>query len=174
MSMGRALAFCAALMLVAGCASRLAPSDCRVSDWSDRGYRDALKGLAARGETFSEGCAALGQTVDTASYAQGYEEGLDEFCSSDFAYEYGERGGSYRNTCPGALHSAFISGYEQGRLVGALERQLATLERQIDDLLYRLDDPSTGREHYYYVREQLRALQAEQQRVEQQLARLRR
>ena len=160
---------CGFISLVCGCAS-IPASTCRTSDWHNLGYRDALKGLESRAKDLYESCPSFHMT----EYNNGREEGLDEFCTSEQAYEFGVRGGTYRGTCSGALGAIFEQAYASGRVVGALEKQLDEIDRQLQDLEYQLDNPSLTRDQYYYLRARFNELNAQRRSYEQQLARVRR
>lgn len=155
--------------LVSGCAT-ISESTCRTSDWQNLGYRDALKGLESRAKDLQEACPAFRAT----DYANGREEGLDEFCTSEQGYEFGARGGNYRGTCSGALGVIFERAYVNGRVVAELEQQLEAIEREMQDIEYKLDNPSLTRDQYYYLRSRLNELEQQRRGYEQQLARVRR
>lgn len=172
MSYRLALAVCLVCLLPA-CAT-ISESTCRTKNWQDLGYRDAMKGLESRSQALAGACGDYGLTFDASEYRIGWEEGLDEFCSSDQGYEFGLHGGNYRGTCPGTLGAIFLQSYQSGRMVGELERRIDALEREIFDVEHQLDNPGLSREDYYYWRSRLSELMGERRGYEQQLARVRR
>jgi len=71
------LLFAVILLTLAGCAGMDA-NECRGADWYQLGYRDGLFGLQRRDESYSYLCSQHSVTVDRASYAKGWQEGLWE------------------------------------------------------------------------------------------------
>lgn len=159
-----------ALLSLAGCAD-IPDSRCQ-GDWQDLGYRDALKGYPSRHQELAKACGDRGFPVRPDDYQAGWSAGIEDFCSSDNGYDFGERGGTYQGTCPGLLDRAFRAGYERGRLVGQLQRRLDELDRRISDVENELYKPDLSREQYYFWRNQLEQLSAARRDAEKQLSQL--
>ncbi|MGF1754505.1 DUF2799 domain-containing protein [Vibrio makurazakiensis] len=66
-------------------------------DWLEIGYRDGVKGNSQR--TYKE-MTSLG-TVDQASYDTGYQQGVEEYCDPNHAYQIGLSGQYYEGVCAG-------------------------------------------------------------------------
>ncbi|MBI2380839.1 MAG: DUF2799 domain-containing protein [Gammaproteobacteria bacterium] len=164
--------FLLAALLLSGCAGRISDTTCQTKDWRALGFRDASRGLLSRLKDIQAACPAY--PVDGNEYRLGFDEGLDEFCSLDRAFEFGMRGGDYQGQCPGAMHRLFLRGYEAGQLVGHLQRQVQDLDERIRDVEMQLDRPGLNQQQYYYLKGTLRELYRERQDLERQLARLRR
>jgi hypothetical protein len=63
--------------LLCGCAS-WSELDCRMTDWYDAGFRDAIFGLQRQENVYEQRCAAQGVKVDMARYVKGWTEGKYE------------------------------------------------------------------------------------------------
>lgn len=168
----RVLLAVAVPVALASCAGRVSETTCHTQDWRGLGYRDALKGQLSRVQDIQQACT--GFAVDAGEYRLGFDEGLDEFCSADRAFEHGRRSGDYEGQCPGALHGLFLRAYQAGLAVRRLERELAAIEARIRDLELSLDSGGLNRDQYYSYRDELRELYQQHRSVETQLARLRR
>ena len=77
---GRLLAAVAAFAL-AGCAS-MSPEECRVADWAEQGYKDGRSGLTpTRITEHRKACAEVGVVPDAQRYRQGWDRGVQEYCT---------------------------------------------------------------------------------------------
>lgn len=144
--------------LAAGCAT-LSQEECRRGDWYGIGQRDAYQGYSAnRLDEHSKACAEYQVTVDAAAYAQGYQAGIQDFCTPARGFQYGRQGGYYQNNCPPALEPGFLNQYRLGRELYSVESQLSRLESEIsrtEDRLRHTDDKDKRRRlraelHYLY------------------------
>lgn len=63
--------------LLCGCAS-LSELDCRMTDWYEAGFRDAIFGLQRQEGFYEHECAPHGVKVDVTRYVQGWNEGRYE------------------------------------------------------------------------------------------------
>ncbi len=66
-------------------------------NWQQIGYQDGIAGHSQRTQSNLQ---ALGN-VNQADYAQGYLEGVNEYCNPQFAYQIGLSGQYYEGVCEG-------------------------------------------------------------------------
>lgn len=128
------LVLAAGAFALGGCAT-LNESECRSVDWYQLGTRDGAEGYGrARLESHREACSEFGLAADDAAWSQGYEDGLQSYCTADNGYRVGRRGGSYAQVCPLETEREFLSAYELGRDTYEVDQELADVKRRIDSL----------------------------------------
>lgn len=115
--------------------------ECLYADWQENGYNDGSAGagrdtLQAR----REACEKHGIIPDEEAYLQGYEDGLEEFCTSENGYDKGRRGYNYKGVCPSWLEGSFLIGYNEGRAIYELESRLAEYQNAIAQRAQQLDN----------------------------------
>lgn len=134
----RRLPVLAAALALAGCAT-LNESECRTVDWFQLGARDGSDGAArTRIEEHRQACAEFGLAADDAAWLQGYQAGLQDYCTAGNGYRLGRRGGYYGRVCPATEERAFLDAYELGRETYEVEREIAELDRRAESLQQRL------------------------------------
>ncbi|MFA0570417.1 DUF2799 domain-containing protein [Vibrio gallaecicus] len=89
-----------AMAALSGCTANLQDL-ANEGDWIEIGYRDGVKGNPQR--LYSE-LSALG-SVDQASYETGYQQGVEEFCDPNHAFQIGLSGQYYEGVCAGFEHA---------------------------------------------------------------------
>ena len=128
----------AAALALAACAT-LNESECRTADWFQLGARDGVDGAArTRIEDHRKACAEFGLPADDAAWFQGYEAGLQDYCTEANGYRVGRRGGYYGRVCPATEERAFLDAYALGRETYDVEREIAELDRRAESLQQRL------------------------------------
>jgi hypothetical protein len=127
-------------LIAAGCAT-LDKAECLEADWAIIGLED---GAAGRPVSYigrhREACAEHGVTPDLASYQRGHDEGLVQFCNADNGFRLGRAGRSYNNVCPSSLNGEFLAGYETGRQLHALSRDIDHLWGDAETMRAELDE----------------------------------
>jgi len=127
-------------LLAAGCAT-LDKSECLEADWTIIGLED---GAAGRPVSYigrhREACAEHGVTPDLASYQRGHDEGLVQFCNADNGFRLGRAGRGYDNVCPSYLNGEFLAGYQTGRELHALSRDIDHLWKDAETMRAELDE----------------------------------
>jgi hypothetical protein len=66
-------------LLLAGCASPLTESQCRGSNWYDRGYQDAMMGLRPGIDLYAYQCGTYQVQVPEQQYMDGWKIGYSEW-----------------------------------------------------------------------------------------------
>lgn len=123
-------AFSAVLLAAAcGCAS-LDKDECLNASWYAIGVEDGSKGRPVeRLGDHRRACAKYGVAPDAERYLAGRGEGLKSFCTYDRGFSEGRAGHVYNAACP--QPQAFLAGYQRGRELYDLHRQLDELQKQI-------------------------------------------
>lgn len=86
----------ATLVLLAACANT-AEDYAKAGDWQAVGYSDGVRGKPHR----TAGDFKDFNNVNIDDYAQGYMEGVDEYCNPNHAYQIGLTGSYYEGVCEG-------------------------------------------------------------------------
>lgn len=116
---------------VSACAT-LNKSECLNADWQIIGLEDGSKGRALTyiGQ-HRKACAEHSVVPNLDLYQAGYEVGLAQFCTAEVGFAQGKRGYQYDGVCPAALRSDFLYGYERGRELYLLTREISHIHREI-------------------------------------------
>lgn len=99
------------------------------------GRADALGGLPPS--------AVCRVQIAEQAYRAGYDDALQRFCTAKGGFDYGRKGGTYRNTCPPDWADAFETGYRLGHEIDELNRRLVQIDRQRADERKILSDPKS-------------------------------
>lgn len=127
-----------ALAFLSGCAV-MSQQDCLHADWYELGYRDGSTGQSRdRLQQRQQACVEHGITSDKSAYYDGYEAGLDQFCTAASGYQRGREGYRYNNICPPLLEGDFLTGYQRGHEVYQTRQQMDEQDRQLRHQTLRL------------------------------------
>ena len=127
-------------LLLSGCAS-LDRDECKSADWYAIGLEDGARGRAVeRLGDHRKACAEHGIAPQTERYLAGREQGLKSFCTYERGFEHGRSGQRYAGGCPAAMAASFQSGYQLGRELHDLHRQLAVVQGEINRSKARLQE----------------------------------
>lgn len=103
-----------------------------MADWQAIGYEDGSQGrppgYLAR---HRKACAEHGVTPALEPYRTGREQGLRNYCQSGNGYSEGLNGAEYQHVCPPDMEPAFMSGYQAGRQIYLIEREVNLLDSKI-------------------------------------------
>jgi hypothetical protein len=117
------------LLLVAACAS-LDKDECINADWYAIGLEDGARGRAVeRMGDHRRACAKHNVTPNSERYLAGRSEGLRSFCTYERGFSEGRAGHAYGAGCPQPAN--FLAGYQRGRELHELHRQLDAVEKDI-------------------------------------------
>lgn len=164
----------AAALALAACAT-LDESECRTADWFQLGARDGVDGAArTRIEDHRKACGEFGLPTDDAAWFQGYEAGLQDYCTVDNGYRVGRSGGYYGRVCPASEERAFLDAYDLGRETHDVEREIAELDRRAESLQQRLVSDKLDDDVRRDVRRQLAEVYSRGKRLRRSLDRLER
>ena len=120
-----------ASLVVSACAT-LNESECVNADWKIIGLEDGSKGrTTAYIGNHRKACAEHGVTPNLDRYQAGYQQGLRRFCTPESGFAQGKRGRKFDGVCPADLRSDFLYGYERGRELYLLKREIDQINRQV-------------------------------------------
>ncbi len=151
----RLLLFAGATLALTSCAT-LNESECRTANWRELGARDGSDGYPrSRLDEHRKACSEFGIGPNDANWFEGYEAGLQNYCTVDNGYKVGRNGGYYARVCPARDEAEFVDAYNLGKETHDVEQEMADLDRRVEALQQRLVsnkvDDATRRE----VRRQL-------------------
>lgn len=156
--------------LISGCAT-MNQTECLSADWYAVGRVDGEKG-ASRDEYLrhSEACAKHGIVPDKTTYQEGYDHGIEDFCTPANGYENGRKGYNYKGACPADLEAAFLLGYQQGKALHVASQRVAEYDSAIQERSQRINN--MGYQIYRYE-EILASRDSNDQQRQQALLRIR-
>lgn len=132
------------LSVLAGCAT-LSKSQCQTGDWRSVGEADGRAGFStARFSEHNEACVKHGIKIDRTLYNQGHAAGLKLYCTTDNAAKIGIAGRTYNNVCTGEIGTSFLRIYREANDVYSINRDIKSLQSQIESLTERLANPTTA------------------------------
>ena len=134
MSCFRMLVVTLVLALLAGCAS-MSESQCRVADWGRVGLSDGARGEPEqRLASYSEDCGKIGVVPNAQAYRQGWDVGIQQYCTPANGWQAGLAGQSYKaQSCTGQAQGLAFSQYLQAGL------QLHYTQTQINNNLLEIN-----------------------------------
>jgi hypothetical protein len=131
MSAIRSPLFVVLAALVAGCAS-MDRTQCMNANWYAIGLEDGARGQPLeRLGSHRRACAEHGVAPEAERYVAGRNEGLKTFCTYERGFSEGRAGHANGGVCPAGVAAGFQSGYQLGRELWDLNRQLGDVQRQI-------------------------------------------
>jgi hypothetical protein len=161
-----------ATLLAAGCAT-LSETQCRQADWEALGETDGALGYPpARIEEHREACAEYGVVPDEDAYARGRLAGLDRLCRPAGGLAHGRAGRSYQGVCPPGYEEDFYTGYQVGRRIHRVEKELDDTERALRQLDFDLQRQDLSEDQRLSAWYRFRELERERDSLERELARL--
>ncbi len=90
-----------------------------------------------------EACSEHGIPVDRAQYMQGYNRGLQQYCTPSSAAEIGLSGRTYRNVCQGEEGISFQRVYTAAKDVYVVDQEIKRLQDEIEKTTQKLANPAT-------------------------------
>ena len=126
-----------------GCAT-MSGDECLITDWTAIGYEDGARGYTmARLGKYRKACAKHGVAPDFASYQNGRDQGLLEYCRPSRGFTIGSNGGSYYGVCSVNLEADFLDSYNAGYHLYSLRSNVNRASSSIhakENELHRIGD----------------------------------
>ena len=112
----------------------MSAEECTHADWYALGQADGAKGRDRQylQERISD-CAKAQVAADTGRYAQGYAQGLQQYCVVENAFSLGANGGQYKGVCPAAIDPQFRRRFDAGRAIYDTRQEVKRLQERIND-----------------------------------------
>ena len=115
-------------------------SQCTAGDWQTIGYRDGAIGYrSTRLLAHQDACGPHGVIPDRDGYMLGWQQGIQEFCDPNNAFQVGTSGARHGNVCPADQREPFLNAYKEGRTLFLAREEVLGLERQIHVKSLRLE-----------------------------------
>ncbi len=139
-------------LLISTCAS-LTKEECLTSDWQLIGQRDGEQGVDPQRQfrRHINACEKANVTPDHVLWNQGYQQGLQRYCTPVKGLVVGQQGAVYNNVCPPESERGFLRGYLLGKKeftlrsrVKSLDNQAKSLKVEIDALLDKIPKADPG------------------------------
>jgi len=105
-----------ALVLVGCTHYTLSKEECATADWRALGAQEGALGYAseARLAKHEQACSRHQLPIQRTQYLAGWENGIEQYCKPEKAYEAGLRGEVYKKVCPPRLEDAFVAEFNKG------------------------------------------------------------
>ena len=154
------------VVALAGCES-MSVSECKVADWARVGYTDGSAGTAqGRLADYAEDCGKTGITPDRRAYRQGWDAGIQTYCTPLNGWREGTKGRSGKDAvCQGQMGYAGFARYlDAGLQVYRTEEHMRRNDQETDRLQKQLDT-ATKDDDKKRLREELRSVDYSQRRL---------
>ncbi len=151
-------------VVLAGCES-MSESECKVADWSRTGFNDGARGEPEnRLADYAQDCGKIGIRPNAQAYRQGWDAGIQRFCTAANGWREGVAGRGYKDAvCVGQPDYNLFSRYlSAGLKVYRTNDQMEKNTREINRLEKKLESKISDDEKKQ-VRRQLRDLDRDQQ-----------
>lgn len=132
------------LCSLAGCES-MSVSECKVADWGRVGYADGAAGVAqTRLAAYAEDCGKAGIVPQANAYRQGWDSGIQRFCTAANGWREGTLGHSGKESvCLGqAGYDGFVRALDAGLKVYRTQEQLQRNSQEAGRLEKELEGAS--------------------------------
>ena len=167
------------LLLISGCAT-MDQSECLNADWQIIGMEDGAQGkLLSHIGRHRSACAKYFITPNLELYQQGHNEGVTQYCTGYNGFSVGKSGSEYNSICPPQSEPLFLEGYEQGRSIYLLNKDIWQLRSSISsnqEKMSKLKDSSHSKEQQLLHQNLATATRAELvhsiKKIERKLGRL--
>jgi hypothetical protein len=155
-------------VVLIGC-STLSKNECLQADWYEIGRRDGNMGKPrALFQEHVEACVEHNVRANRGDYFRGRDDGLKNFCTYDNGFSRGRFGNARTYVCPPELEAPFMAGFNDGLKVYRYERQVAALEKKLQDIDNQIQEkekllysPKTGKKQRALLRVEIRELDFE-------------
>ncbi len=120
------------ISLFASACATLNKSECKSADWQIIGLEDGASGQhLSYIKNHRKACAEYGITPNLNLYQDGHAEGLTQFYTAEVGFAQGKRGHLYNGVCPVELRRSFLYGYERGRELYLLQKEINQISSHI-------------------------------------------
>jgi hypothetical protein len=159
-----------AAALLAGCAT-LGKDECLHADWFAIGLEDGAGGKAIEHlGAHRRACAKHAVAPDADRYLAGRDQGLKSFCTPQRGFSHGRAGHAYGGVCPASLAGNFLAGYQRGRELHDLSRQLSEVEREVSRIKTALKEGIPNPRTRAMEVERLEALTRDSEQLERRIS----
>ena len=136
------------MVFLTGCES-MTESECKVADWGRVGLNDGARGDAERRiADYTEDCGKIGILPNAQAYRQGWDTGIQRFCTAANGWREGLEGhGDKAQVCVGqAGYQSFSRYLNAGMQVYKTQERIRQNTQEINRLQKKLESPGTDDE----------------------------
>ena len=151
------------LLALAGCES-MSVSECQVADWGRVGFADAAAGVSeSRLVAYTEDCGKAGIHPNPQAYRQGWDAGIQRFCTAANGWRAGVLGNSTKaSVCQGQQgYEVFARYLDAGLQLHRSNEHLQQNAAEANRLQKRLE-ASANDDEKKHLRDALRSIDREQ------------
>lgn len=149
---------------LSGCAS-MTPEQCRVADWRQVGIQDGAQGAVLQSQLggYAEDCGKVGVRPDAARYQQGWDIGMQGFCTPQTGWREGLQGNGHKaDRCNGRPQEpGFRRALDAGTELYRTRQKIQSNESEIRRLEDTLQDKKTDDRQRNANRDRIRRLDNE-------------
>ena len=171
----RALFLLLLTVLLIGCQS-MSESECKVADWGRTGFDDGARGEPERRlADYTQDCGKIGIRPNATAYRQGWDAGIQRFCTAANGWREGVAGNEYKEkVCIGQPGFNVFSRYlSDGMQVYRTNEQINSNIREINRLQKKLESKISDDEKKQ-IRRQLQDIDRDQDHLRRRLDQQRR
>lgn len=133
--MSRKIALAALILTVTACGTSSKKEYCNTTDWQEEGKKIGLRGEAEDSVMKEQkSCAELGIQIPLTEYKTGWDEGIQQYCSEENAFDLGKKSEKHKaENCPIVYRPKFLTAYEKGKKVQDVNQKIEKVEKKIDN-----------------------------------------
>ncbi len=166
----RVLCLALLLLALAGCES-MSESECKVADWGRTGFNDGARGESERRlADYTQDCGKIGIRPNAQAYRQGWDAGIQRFCTAANGWREGVAGHEYQETvCIGQPGFQVFSRYlSDGMQVYHTSQQISSNTQEANRLQKKLESKISDDEKKQ-IRRQLQDIDRDQYHLRRRL-----
>lgn len=157
---------------VGACAS-LTKNQCQQGNWFEIGQSDGAQGQPLSVfEDHVDACGEYKIRPNRRRYEDGRNFGLARYCTPLSGFKAGRYSQTYQNVCPPETRGEFIRGYELGGQFGQAEKQLISVNQDIDEIEGNLRKGKLKPGQKKRLYKQVDRLREEKDRLESEIQRI--
>ncbi|MBX7232526.1 MAG: DUF2799 domain-containing protein [Bdellovibrionales bacterium] len=160
------------LFLIACQTKEIVKIDCGQTDWYEIGRRDGVIGLQPQISKLESTCGQHLNELKSALYSNGYNNGLNEYCSSENGFALGRANTKVNNICPKPLDQNFLKSYKKGLEVGKMDQENIHIDRQISSLTQKIKTTTPDKVHTENMQIELQKLKKKREANGKQITEL--
>lgn len=159
-------------LIASGCVST--EKRCATANWGEIGHSEAMRGqdMEERVAHWNARCSEFSVQVDQNLYSQGYQAGVQEYCSINNAYDVGSRNNILNyGLCQKNIIGKLKKANQDGAQVYVLTNQLRELNGDYEGLDTQLENATDFSEINEIRREKTR-IDRERREIEREVSRI--
>lgn len=133
--MSRTLVIMMAVFAISACGTASKKDFCNNTDWKEEGRKSGQQGNSADVVMKDQrACADLGIEISLEDYKSGWDEGIQEYCSEESAFDLGKKSEKHKvENCPIVFRPNFLASYEKGQKLKDVNQKIEKVEKKMSD-----------------------------------------